>query len=327
VILVGYLGETVAFTAVGTDWRGEVVHGLKFTWEPSDPRKIIIDETGRAKFLEPGLAHIICRAGPVQETAAVLVRPGARPRQTDDEWINDQKTLDGISISSDQSRIAQGPSVQRSSFSLPASLVGLESAAFANVGRSVSRPSILDKLVPTVHAQSSGSGVDIGLAASVDAVGSPPRAILEQTRLGPVRPRTNFQFSIPIAGLGGRGLGVSLALHYNSDLWGSRFDPGLNMNMMTFDPIQSWPSPGFTLGLGRIAHYDWQPHPTYTGTYALMLIDPDGTRHYLGRAPQSQQATTETTDGTHMTARGACCSSGYRSSRPRSTTGLVRSGR
>jgi RHS repeat-associated protein len=80
----------------------------------------------------------------------------------------------------------------------------------------------------------------------------------------------------------------------------------LNTTVYTFDPIQSWPSPGFTIGFGRIAYYDWQAD----FTYAFMLIDPDGTRHYLGRGHQSNQNTLQTTDGTHITYVGSVTGGG-----------------
>src|SRR6185503_8772305 len=58
------------------------------------------------------------------------------------------------------------------------------------------------------------------------AVGTPPFAALEETRLGPVMPQTNFELPISLVSLGGRGLGTSLMAYYNSNVWGAYFDPG-----------------------------------------------------------------------------------------------------
>jgi hypothetical protein len=163
---------------------------------------------------------------------------------------------------------------------------------------------MFDKLVPTAHAQGGGGG-DLGLSAAVSVVGTPRYEGIEPTRLGPVLPQNNFNMGLPLVSLGGRGLSANLSLFYNSNVWGARVDP-VQGTIMTFDPIQGWPSPGFTLGFGRIAYYDWQSD----FTYAYMLIDPDGTRHSLGRGHQSNSNTLQTTDGTHITYVGSVLGGG-----------------
>ncbi len=115
---VGYIGETVTFTAVGVDARNEVVHGVKFDWVSSDSRKAQVDEAGRATFLQGGAVRIVCHAGSAQAAALVVIRPTRRPRQSDDEWRTDQN------------------SVQTSSF---------------GAGMSGSFASLLDKIVPTAY--------------------------------------------------------------------------------------------------------------------------------------------------------------------------------
>ncbi len=275
--LVGYINETQTFAAVGLDANGEIVHGAKFTWESEKADKISIDEAGRASFLQPGQTKIIARAGSASAEATVLVRPIRRPRQTDHEWKNDQDSLQVTESST--------------------------------IGMLNLLPSLLDKFAPTAAAQGT-LGSDMGQSAAVGSVGNPRYGVIEPTRLGAVLPQTNFNMGIPLVSLGGRGLAANLALYYNSNVWGGRFDSGTNTTYYTFDPIQSWPSPGFTLGFGRIAYYDWQYDPTYSGTYALMLIDPDGTRHLLGRVAQSNATTVQTTDGTHITYIGSVTGGG-----------------
>lgn len=46
--MVGYMGETVTFVAMGRGIRGDLIHGAKFEWESSDTNKLTIDEAGRA---------------------------------------------------------------------------------------------------------------------------------------------------------------------------------------------------------------------------------------------------------------------------------------
>ncbi|MFY9571024.1 MAG: hypothetical protein WAV20_06485, partial [Blastocatellia bacterium] len=90
---VGYEDEGTKFTATPTDFFDRTIQGVKFTFESSDTSKLQIDESGRARFLEPGLAWITCRAGTATSTAAVRIRPNHRPRQSDAEWRGDQQKL------------------------------------------------------------------------------------------------------------------------------------------------------------------------------------------------------------------------------------------
>jgi hypothetical protein len=91
--LVGYENEGSTFTATPSDFLDRTVQGVKFSWESSDTNKLQIDDTGRARFLQPGIVRITCRAGTAIATAPVLIRPNHRPRQSDAEWRVDQQAL------------------------------------------------------------------------------------------------------------------------------------------------------------------------------------------------------------------------------------------
>jgi len=99
---VGYENEAASFAAMPSDFLDRTVQGVKFSWESSDTYKLQIDDAGRARFLQPGLAWVTCRAGSAIATAPVLIRPNHRPRQTDAEWRADQGVLrpDGSLIGS-----------------------------------------------------------------------------------------------------------------------------------------------------------------------------------------------------------------------------------
>jgi YD repeat-containing protein len=97
-------------------------------------------------------------------------------------------------------------------------------------------------------------------------------------------------------GLGGRGVGTNLSLFYNSRVWSRR------SNAVAFDAIAGWPGPGFSLGFGRIVFYTTQFGGNPTGKY--LLIDPDGTRHYLGTGTFLEGGSLQTSDGTHITFIG-----------------------
>jgi hypothetical protein len=196
----------------------------------------------------------------------VLVKPGRRPLQTDAEWLADQATLSATSTST------------------------------GKLGAATFLPSLLDQFAPTVHAQGyvqPDFAYDELWSEPRNLVGTPPNRALEATRLGPVLPEgRNFEFSMPIANLGGRGLAANLTLYYNSRVWTERG------NTVTFDALKGWPFAGFSLGFGRIVMY---------GTLSsaqFILLDPDGTRHYLGSGNGNVAATYQTNDGTHITYVG-----------------------
>jgi hypothetical protein len=128
--LVGYQGQTINFSALVMDSSDRVIQGVKLTWESLDSQKVQIDDSGQATFIQPGLATITCRAGSASGTATILIRPGNRPEQSDIEWRADQGALSHIPTTSTTSTGTSGA----------INLI----------------PSILDKLMPTAQAQSTG---------------------------------------------------------------------------------------------------------------------------------------------------------------------------
>ncbi|HXG95207.1 MAG TPA: hypothetical protein VNN73_22920, partial [Blastocatellia bacterium] len=323
--IVGYQDQVIIFSAVPTDALDNVIQGVKFTWESSNPDKVQIDDAGRATFLQPGLARITCRAGLIEATAPVLVRPGHRPVQTDIEWRLDQAALNangtviGKANNSGASTRLLASLTDNALIALSARSNGYNAAAYSDTtgsglrnlagsssktrpapGRRNSSSAKATSISATAYPQNGGGGggndfpYDELWSEPRNLTGSPRNRIIEPTRIGPVLPESsNFEMAIPIVSVGGRGIGASVALSYNSRVW-SRHG-----NAVTFDAIQSWPSPGFTLGFGRIVAYG----PANATKY--ILIDPDGTRRYLGvGGTRDQNVTLQTQDGTHITYVG-----------------------
>ncbi|HWO02550.1 MAG TPA: hypothetical protein VNS63_25125 [Blastocatellia bacterium] len=120
--------------------------------------------------------------------------------------------------------------------------------------------------------------------------------------MGAVLPEgSNYGWAAPIYGLGGRGVGASLTLFYNSRVWSRR------NNLVAYDAITSWPAPGYSLGFGRIVVYDID----FGGDppCKFLLVDTDGTRHYLGAGTYNGIGYAlggpyETLDGTHIVYTG-----------------------
>jgi RHS repeat-associated protein len=275
--LVGYVGDHVTFVGMGVDGSGQPAQGAKFEWESSDTSKLEIDEAGGATLLGPGLVRVTCRAGSASRSVPVLIRPTRRRLQTDLEWRVDQDSLS-------------------------------ETLA-APTGFIDALPSLLDKLAPTAHAQGNSTG-DYPNATWPGQVGTPPLTALEETRLGPVMPGSNFELPISLVNLGGRGLATSLTAYYNSNQWGAYFDPIRNSTVYVFDPIQSWPSPGFSLGFGRIVYYNGYTDPNLVSWHSFMLIEQNGTRHSLGVGTDYGANTLRTTDGSHITYVGNAADGG-----------------
>jgi RHS repeat-associated protein len=276
---VGYQGQTIIFGALPSDSSGRTIQGVRFTWQSLNSDKVQIDEQGRATFLQPGLARILCRAGTIQASVPVLVRPGQRPRQTDAQWRADQDLIDEAGNIVGQ--IGETSSITK-----------LASA-------------LLDKLSPTAYAQTGPPGYDDFFYDEFyteprNLVGSPRNRAVEVARMGTVMPEgSNFTFAVPIISLEGRGVSVDLTLYYDSRVW---FRRG---SAITFNPVYSWPAPGCSLGFGRVI--------TYGSTSALkyVFIDRDGTRRYLGQGGTASQAVTlQTSDGTHITYVGNATTGG-----------------
>jgi RHS repeat-associated protein len=287
-----YVGDRVAFTAQARDASGAVVHGVKFNYQTFTPAIATVDEAGRATILAAGLATIGCTAGAATATATVLVHPGNRPVQTDAQWQADQGSATAGSGTASLvgpapfGRVPSGGGWLTSSEGNPVAIArGTDSShgGFAPKDPAHSASSLLssliDKIAPTAHAQS-GGGSGSAWTTNPWVIGTPRNGVIEPTRFGAVLPETfNYELSIPVvASVGNRELNIPLALYYNSQIW-SMTGP----TTMQFDPNQSWPAPGFSLGFGRI-------DTTLSGdqqTAYYTLVEANGTRHYLGSGPAS----------------------------------------
>ena len=278
--LVGYENDGATFTATPSDFLDRTVQGVKFFWESSDAAKLQIDEAGRARFLQPGLVRITCRAGSAVASAPVLIRPNLRPRQSDAEWRIDQQRL---TVNGD--------------------IVG-ENGGAKGVGSALA--TFFDKLAPTALAQGPPYPNDLGYDQlwnePRNLVGAPRNVAASAMALGSVLPEgSNFNWTVPIISLGGRGLAANLTLHYNSRVWSRR------NNQVAFDAITGSPAPGYSLGFGRIVFYDVGFGGNPTGKF--MWVEPDGTRKYLGTGTYMGDGYAlggpyETSDGSHIVYTG-----------------------
>lgn len=132
----------------------------------------------------------------------------------------------------------------------------------------------------------------------IDDRGAPP----DRTSVGGAL-SGNFQQSLPIVSLPGRGPAIDLNLIYNSRVWTKTKD-GL-ISKMTFDIDKDAPAVGWSLGFGKMENL---------GDEGAFLIDADGTRHGFSGEPRNtdQGGKTfigHTTDGTFISY---ICQTNYR---------------
>ncbi|MEW6209731.1 MAG: hypothetical protein AB1631_15285, partial [Acidobacteriota bacterium] len=315
---VGYQGDSLTFSALGLDSSSSTVQGVRFEWESSDPDKLKIDNTGEATLLQPGVVRVICRAGTSQGFAFVLIRPGSRRPQTDQEWDADRNsfTITGQTTGSNQSSGSGHSSVvggqasdQLAESDLQHSVSYRQQAAGSQAESAGLIESLVDKLSPSALAQcgnscpptgdSSDFGYDELWSQARNLTGNPRYRTIEGFRLGSILPEgSNFNLAIPLYGLSGRGLGASLTLFYNSRLW-SRHG-----SAVTFGATPSWPGAGFSIGFGRLFTYGSGASTKY------VWIEPDGTRRYLGTGSDTAVGTYQTSDGSHITFVGSKTSAG-----------------
>lgn len=267
--IVGYQGQRLHFSAVGSNAAGLTIQGAQFSWSSSDPEKLQIDSSGMATLNGPGLVWVSAATPNVSSRVPVLIRLGQRPVQSDDEWRADQEQLH------------------------PDGTVGTTSGSVGGLLNS-----LFENLAPTAHAQTNGGDSGDFLYDELwseprNLAGSPRNRIMTASAIGGVLPEgSNFEFSVPLYGLSGRGVSAGIALNYNSRIW-SRHGTAV-----TFNAVNSWPALGFTLSFGRIVTYAAGSNTKF------VLIDSDGTRHYLGSGPGNTSTTYQTSDGSHITYVG-----------------------
>lgn len=177
--IVAYQNQRVSFSAVGVDTFGKIAHGAKFSWSSSDESNLQFED-GQALMIGAGLVWVTASTPSVSARVPVLIRPGARPLQSDSEWRLDQDQLKPD---------------------------GTLKTSTGGVGALIE--SLMGSLAPTVHAQTGGGDSGDFLYDELwseprNLVGSPRNRAMAGSAIGAVLPEgSNFEFSIPIVSLPG----------------------------------------------------------------------------------------------------------------------------
>jgi len=274
--------ETMSFTAVPFDSEGSAIHGLEAEWESSDKQVVFVKKDGEVRAGKPGTATVTARAGSLTARVQVIVM------KDDGEPFGKQKP----DSNRNPLRIRQHPAGSEND-----AVNGIASRGKKRHHATTSRYMFLrdpnDDPLPDNETT--------WLYKPINTVGSPPG----RTRGGATVPapaigatetngNKNFTFSLPVAGLPGRGISAGLSLVYNSAVWNK--STALSSTWMTYDVDSSWPATGWRMTLGQIENQ---------GSAGYTLVDADGTRHALSLTSTSHY---ETTDGTFIHYNGGSSS-------------------
>ncbi len=254
-------GEKVIFAAVAYDRNGNMIPGVKFTWDGSDEEKARkMSVTPRGEFSSPV-------AGKYKVTVEALGKKDSVKVIVVGEQVNPKdKGMQGDSVSSHDApkavKIGRLNAVPQS----PKEATPLRKDAADKLAQLTNKST---RAATTAVAAVQGGTYDFyQWNTSNYTTADDPQSEVGQMSGHAVDGGAgsgNFQFSAPLFGLDGRGVNVSLGLFYNARLWHkSGTDMYFNIDN---DDIAGW-----TFGFGKII----------TAGSGFMLIDADGTRHSYG---------------------------------------------
>jgi len=282
------VGETIQFSAVARDGNGMAIPGAIFTWSGNDQgrnRSMTISQKGEFIARVAGEYQIHAQNGVHQDQVKVTVTGGdprgraVRPQRVIDVSSRDLPKVSSLNPSNKPTKPAVKQTTVGASFRAGSSFMPAGTG-----GKTAATPKPSAALLPDPTEWNE---------TNIQLADDPGR---ERGPLVPNRPSFvgagsgNFSFSAPLVSMAGRGLNLSLALNYNSRLW-NRVDGD-----MVFNLDKDWPSPGFSLGFGKIIG---------TGDVGgYMIIEADGLhRSHQGRTAlyaDRQEFTARTVDGSFI---------------------------
>lgn len=245
--LVMYVGEDYSLVPLPLDRSGNPVHGLVFSWSSSDEKTAKVASNGTVTALTKGQCVVTAALVSKRDDVRVEVREGERPFLTNQQW-DAEHALDCVDPTAQPLPHAADAGPRPSSVT-PA--IVHDGDDFHNVERAAHPTNA------TGHPRFNSNLKTQGIAPASD------------NQLG----SDSYNFSVPIFGSAGRGLGVDLSLVYNSRQW-TKNEVG-TLHQMVYDYEQGWPAPGFRLNYGRIIP-DYNVPDGDVGNF--LLIEPDGSR-------------------------------------------------
>jgi hypothetical protein len=324
-----YVGEAHSLAPMALDRDKEAVHGIAMAWESDDTNVAQVSSYGRVTALAAGRAKLTVSVANKRANVHVEVRDGARPVLSDEQWAAeygddcsdpDETALNvsmpdthrhAVAVAGEPPQVGEDEGYVTEGDSSAQSLARRARPAMLRVSRSTA-----PRAARTAASKAAFSPAPFAVGDLIDgdsndttatqatsfrnAIGSPRFAPQEVTAVGATKTKKNlgsynYLFTAPVLGLGGRGIGVSLAMSYNSRLWNK------DGNKITFNYNKGWPAAGWTLGYGRIIkNYDGTAGGTQNAPGNYLLIQPDGTRIHLQQSNPGGVWRHDSTDGTFL---------------------------
>jgi RHS repeat-associated protein len=256
-------GEKIIFSAIAYDVRGNMVPGVKFTWDGSDENKNRkMSVTQRGEFYSPV-------AGKYKVTVEALGKRDSVNVEVVGEQVNPKDP--GKQVETVSSHDAPKPEKSdkigflRASPNVPKDAISLRQKWSDKWAKLSDRT--MHAAAPSVAVMQSGYDYYQWNAGNYTTADDPGREVGQMPghAADGGAGSGNFQFSAPLLALDGRGIDVNLGMNYNSRLWHK-----VNSDMY-FDVDNNY-IPGWSFGFGKII----------TAGSGFMLIDADGTRHSYG---------------------------------------------
>ncbi len=254
-------GEKIIFSAIAYDQSGNMIPGVKFTWDGNDENK------KRKMSLTPNGEFSSPVAGNYKVTVEALGKKDSVKVDVVGEQINpNEKGFPGEPVSSQDDPKPAKIGLRNFAPNVPKEAAPLRQNEADKLAKLTGKAT---RAATTAVAAVQGGNYDYYQwnASNYTTADDPGREVGQPAghAVDGGAGSGNFQFSAPIIGMDGRGIDLSLAMNYNSRLWHK------NGTDMYFD-IDNDYIPGWTFGFGKII----------TAGTGFMLIDADGTRHSYG---------------------------------------------
>src|ERR1051325_11480497 len=255
--------QLLQLSAIPLDTDGNAIQGLSAQWESSAKDVVFVRKNGEAVAGKTGAATLIAVAGNKQATIHVRVVEGTK------EPFGGKKRID----SRRNAPVAQNRRrPKRAHVVTPFMRDPNDDPLPDNETSSLYQP---NNLIGTPPGKTKPGALSAAASIAVTESGN-----------------RNFTFGLPVVGLPGRGIDVSLALIDNSLVCNKSTNPSDGSTWMTYDVDSGYPAQGFRLGYGQIEDQ---------GSAGFTLTDSNGTRHALA---YSSAYNYDTTDGTFIHFNG-----------------------
>lgn len=252
--------------ALPLDSKGAAVQGLSAVWESGEPGIVSVRPGGEAVAVRPGRARLTARAGDKRGHVDILVTQGAGEKFGGKKKNSQRADTRAGRLEASAAAVR----FVKASHGGPRPKARAAKTSRAS-SASVTAPALFlrdpnDPLPDTETGTLYEPSNDVGSPPNKTEAGAPaPPAAAAGTE---TPASDNFSLGVPLVSIPGRGMGVSLALHYNSRVWHQ------SSSDLVYDVDSGWPAPGFRLGYGQMEDQ---------GIYGFTLTDPDGTRHQMAK--------------------------------------------